>query len=358
MLLHFGWKAAMGILIASLLYWFLFRKEFEALRAARVPGDRFALAIAGPRGGLVLTPNDFRQGPIDLLLNRLIDTPVPGAAVVTLPDVMRSSIEHLRATTGDAEAVNSGLLLIATDRSSLDELDALETLAFEGALGGITTSVVSTNGALELGELDRLVLAGQGRRRVLSGPERAAEVVERELHAQAGVVARALRLNIRFAPHVKLLEVLGSARIDPAAVQRTRRIEQHIDRTIAAQLGIAADRDADDEGIQILIPSFYADDSHVILLDVLAERPGPVAEVSVRYKDLVFLRNGIAREQLRVPRVRRPQDRWSATCRKTSSPSTCPPPRGRRAGSSPTVRRMRRGSPWRKCAICLPAWAG
>jgi hypothetical protein len=32
MLLHFGWKAAVGILISNLLYWVLFRKEFDALR--------------------------------------------------------------------------------------------------------------------------------------------------------------------------------------------------------------------------------------------------------------------------------------------------------------------------------------
>jgi hypothetical protein len=32
MMLHFGWKAAVGIVISNLLYWFFFRKEFEALR--------------------------------------------------------------------------------------------------------------------------------------------------------------------------------------------------------------------------------------------------------------------------------------------------------------------------------------
>ncbi len=32
MALHFGWKAAVGILISNLLYWFLFRREFDALR--------------------------------------------------------------------------------------------------------------------------------------------------------------------------------------------------------------------------------------------------------------------------------------------------------------------------------------
>ncbi len=32
MLLNFGWKAAVGIVISNLLYWVLFRKEFDALR--------------------------------------------------------------------------------------------------------------------------------------------------------------------------------------------------------------------------------------------------------------------------------------------------------------------------------------
>ena len=32
MALHFGWKAAVGILVANLVYWLLFRKEFDALR--------------------------------------------------------------------------------------------------------------------------------------------------------------------------------------------------------------------------------------------------------------------------------------------------------------------------------------
>ena len=32
MALHFGWKAAVGIVISNLLYWVLFRKEFDALR--------------------------------------------------------------------------------------------------------------------------------------------------------------------------------------------------------------------------------------------------------------------------------------------------------------------------------------
>jgi hypothetical protein len=37
MLLHFGWKATLGILLTNALYWFLFRREFDDLR------DKFAV---------------------------------------------------------------------------------------------------------------------------------------------------------------------------------------------------------------------------------------------------------------------------------------------------------------------------
>ena len=69
---------------------------------------------------------------------------------------------------------------------------------------------------------------------------------------------------------------------------------------LSRNLGIEADRGEDEEGIQIVIPSFSADDTHVVLLDVVAEAPGPVADVSVRYKDLVNLKNGVSRANLSI----------------------------------------------------------
>jgi hypothetical protein len=56
-----------------------------------------------------------------------------------------------------------------------------------------------------------------------------------------------------------------------------------------ATLGIRADRGSDEDGIKIVIPAFYADDTHAILLDLVVPRPGPVLEVSAKYKDLVFV---------------------------------------------------------------------
>jgi hypothetical protein len=87
-----------------------------------------------------------------------------------------------------------------------------------------------------------------------------------------------------------------------------REAEQSIDRRLARNLGIQADRGEDEEGIQIVIPSFYAGDTHVVLLDVVAENPGAVADVTLRYKDVVYLRNGVARAGLTLGGGRRASD--------------------------------------------------
>ena len=65
---------------------------------------------------------------------------------------------------------------------------------------------------------------------------------------------------------------------------------------------ISADREEDDDGVRIFVPAFYADDAHAILLDVVVPGPGPVAEIDVRYKDLVRLENGQASSAVSLPR--------------------------------------------------------
>jgi hypothetical protein len=109
-------------------------------------------------------------------------------------------------------------------------------------------------------------------------------------------------LRIRLARGVKLVEVLGSERLDEIRAQKVREAEQSIDLRLARNLGIEADRGEDEEGIQIVIPNFYAGDEHAIVLDVVASGPGPIVDVTVRYKDLAFLRNGVARARLALER--------------------------------------------------------
>ena len=147
----------------------------------------------------------------------------------------------------------------------------------------------------DLDDIDQVVLAGQGNRRVLRAEGDATALVDRELSASSRVVARALRLRIRLAPGVQLVDVVGSTRLGTSQAAQVRETERRLDRELARSLGIASDRGDDEDGIQIVIPGFHAGDSHAILLDVVAPGPGPLADVTVSYKDLVFLRNGVAR---------------------------------------------------------------
>ena len=174
-------------------------------------------------------------------------------------------------------------------------------MAHENAVAGIGLSVVAMGAGADLAAIDHLVLLGQGHRRLLASADEAPGLVDRELHAASRAVARAVRLRIRLAPGVELVDVIGSENLSARAARRVREAEQSIDRRMARNIGIRADRGEDEEGIQIVIPSFFAGDSHAVLLDVVVPGPGPVADVSVRYKDLVYRRNGVARAQLSVP---------------------------------------------------------
>jgi hypothetical protein len=94
------------------------------------------------------------------------------------------------------------------------------------------------------------------------------------------------------------VDVVGSHSLDAQETRRTRESERAIDQSLARRLGIGQDRDDDDSGVRILVPSFYAGDSHTLVLDLLVSRPGPVLDVDVRFKDLVRLGNGTASSAL------------------------------------------------------------
>jgi Ca-activated chloride channel family protein len=151
-------------------------------------------------------------------------------------------------------------------------------------------------------EINRIALAGQGNRRFLTTAADAELLVSRELTALSRVVARALRLRIKLAPGVKLLNILGSKRLDEVATKRVKEAEKSIDQRIAKNLGITADRGEDEDGVQIIIPTFFAGDAHVILMEVIVNNPGQVAEVTSKFKDLVQNNNGTARASIGLTR--------------------------------------------------------
>jgi TonB family protein len=264
-----------------------------ALARARDAGDRFSLIVAGRPGGIVVAPPQFKHGPVAVALDRLLTTGSAEAESLDLPAALTTALLEVGRQDDPESPLGRSAVLLVTPNGLGTDAGAVEGIAQQGAAAGIPLSVVGV-GPADDDDIERLALAGQGRRRRLESRADAPRLIEAELLAAADVVARAVRLRIRLAPGVRLVEVVGSRRLDEIQAERVRAAERAVDLRLARSLGLAADRGEDEDGIQIVIPAFQAGDAHAVLLDVVAAGPGPVAEVSVRYKDLVFLRNGIA----------------------------------------------------------------
>jgi Ca-activated chloride channel family protein len=122
------------------------------------------------------------------------------------------------------------------------------------------------------------------------------QVFARELDDLTHVVAKAIQLRIRLADGVGLVRVLGSATLDSQQTARVKADEKRIDRKVAEELGITANRQhaPDEPGIKMLIPDFYRGDSHVVMLEITVPRGQgtcKIADVFLKYKDLAFKAN-------------------------------------------------------------------
>jgi len=283
------------------------RALIQAFGRARETGDRFHLVVAGRAGGVAVGPSGFRRGVLTVTLDRLLnDGGIEGAPGLTLLHAVGTAIE--RVTDGDDldAPLGSSAVVLITGGEIGESLETLESTVRESAIAGIPFSVIAAGGGVRIAEVDRLVLAGQGHRRLIRRPAEAGQLVDRELSAVGRVVARAVRIQIRLAPGVRLIDLPGSHRLGDAQSEQVRLAEESIDRRVARNLGIEADRGEDDPGIQIVVPSFYAGDSHAVLLDLAVPGPGPIAEVTVRFKDLVQMRNGVAMVDLHLDGGSRP----------------------------------------------------
>ncbi len=283
------------------------RALVTAFAQAKDVGDQFRLIVAGRPGGVAVEPAEFRHGPLVVAMQRFFAGTAGGegdavAGSLSLVEAVAHAAEVVRMSDDPGTPLGSSVVILITGQALGSATDEVARIAHRSAVDGVPLSVVGIGGEVALPELDRLALAGQGNRRLLQAPREAAGLVDRELSAVGRVIARAVRLRIRLAPGVRLVDVVDSRRLDEVHAQRVRQAERSIDQRLSRNLGIRADRGEDEEGIQIVIPSFYAGSAHVILLDAVAGGPGPIADVTVRYKDLVHLKNGVARAHLSLGR--------------------------------------------------------
>jgi hypothetical protein len=264
-------------------------------------GDRFSLTVAGKPGGLLVDAEHFRHGPVTVAMTNVLTGSGPASPegpVLGLVDAVETAVRNVQRTDDPTAPLGSSLVILVSSQPWGALTDPLSRIAHRSAVGGIPVTVVGLGDSVQLEEIERVTLSGQGNRRLLRSAAESDRLVERELSALSRVAARAARLRIRLAPGVKLVEVIGSSRLDETGAVQVRQAERSIDRRLSRNLGIEADRGEDEAGIQIVIPTYYAGDSHAFLLDVVVPGPGPVADVTLRYKDLVYLENGVARANL------------------------------------------------------------
>jgi hypothetical protein len=275
------------------------RAVVDALRTAKEVGDQFDLRFAG-RDCVGVDSEGFEYGPLSVALESCFSADPGEGQGPAIAAVLESATQAVRAGDDPDAPLGSSMVLLVTSQSIAGDLAALEAIGHESAVAGVPISVAGIGAGVAIGDIDRLTLAGQGNRRLVTTPDEAREAVDRELSALSRAVARALRLRIRLAPGVKLIRILDASRLDDEGAERVREAEQSIDLRMASELGIQADRGEDEDGIQIVIPSFYAGGSHAILLDVVAPEAGPIVDVTLRYKDLIYQRNGVARANLNL----------------------------------------------------------
>ena len=283
------------------------RTLLEEFANASDVGDRFSLVVAGRDGGVVIPAGEMRFGQATVAAQWLTGATDAPAELgdprnLTITEAYDEAIGIVSNDDDPTAPLGSTLVWVVTGGTLGSAAPGLEARAHHAAVAGVPTSVLGVGNGVATGELDQLALRGQGTRRHLERAADAEETVADEINAASSVVARAVRLRIRLAPGVQLVDVIGSERLDTQQVERVRQAERSIDQRLSRSMGIQADRGEDEDGIQIVIPAFYAGDSHVILLDVVAPGTGPVADVTMRYKDLINLRNGTSRASTQLAR--------------------------------------------------------
>ena len=191
------------------------------------------------------------------------------------------------------DSVNRVILLSDGEvTAGVSDLHQFEQLVSAAAEQDVQTTTVGVG--VDFNEELMLAVAreGKGNYHFLRDAADTQRVFAQELEELTHVVAKAIRLRIRLADGVGLVRVLGAATLDAAQTRQVKAEEKRIDRKVYEELGIAPNRqrEPDEPGLKLLIPSFYRGDHHVVILE-LALPPGhgrrKVADVFVKYKDLV-----------------------------------------------------------------------
>jgi len=265
------------------------------------PQDRLGVIMAQNEPQLLADLDSVDA--LRLSLARVLDTlpkatssgPAPIAAALELAG------QRLRvAANHQARVPGTQLVLLLTSSAPEYTINEAKKSVHRLTVQGAVTSVISLSDKSGWWQV-----ANAGHGNLHQADDNLAEVIDAELASISKVIARLLRLNIKLAPNVEAIRVLGSRILEKKEIAQVKAREEATDRNLSRTMGVAADRGDDDDGIQTVIPYFYGGDSHVILVELWVDEPGPIADVTLKYKDMVKLENATAQTAAWVPRTPR-----------------------------------------------------
>ncbi|TNF29099.1 MAG: VWA domain-containing protein, partial [Deltaproteobacteria bacterium] len=273
------------------------------------PADRLGVVIADgePRVFTELARLDRARGRLAATLDTLPASAPRAYDPAALGRAMNRAGQILAdAATDTAIVPGTETVLVVTTGDDASRVASATRAAHALTLQGAVTSVFALDRTSARGGWWQVANAGHGNYHHL-GDATTGELVGWELESLARVVARLVRVNIRLGKTASAIRVLGTRVLDEEEVARVKAREEATDKNLSRSMGITSDRGEDDDGIQTVIPYFYGDDSHVILVELWVDGPGPIADVTVKYKDMVNLGNATARTSVRLDSLPRPE---------------------------------------------------
>lgn len=266
--------------------------------------DRLGLVRAG--GEILAEPAPVRDVRRSLARTLAGLSTAHGRSAGLAAGMDRAGTMLARVQRDPARVPGTGIVLALVGEGGAHEVQPARAAAHRLSLGAVVTTVLQIG---EGGGWWAVANAGHGNYRTLPravSTEAAGQAVADELSAISRVVARLLRVNIRLAPGVHAIRIPGSRMLGATETKRVKAREAATDRQLSLTMGVKADRGEDDDGLQTVIPYFYGGESHVILLELWVERPGPIADVTLRYKDMVALDNARAQTSVALGATPRP----------------------------------------------------
>ncbi len=273
-------------------------KWTNAIAAAHQLVDRLA---AGDTFGLISYSDD---ASVDLPPARVGDRRAAHAAIDRLSPGggtnIESALQAARQVAPRRREMNDVLLnVLVSDgvanigQTNARELGSMARGLFDGS-GVLTTSVGL---GTDFDEETMLTIAreGSGSYHFVRRSGDISDILTDELEERAQAVAQALRLRIELGEGVVARRVYGSRVLEEQQAAAVRRTEIATDRRLARELGIARDRQQDeDRGLRVHLPTFRRGDQHVVLLELevpAGARTSQIAHITLDYKDLIARRN-------------------------------------------------------------------